>query len=232
VRSLWLQIHGLRYADQASVQVNTSAWMPLNNDTVTVAEPGKSFGGIGGFATLTMTLSLPSGTVVDGANTIRFRFNHTDGLASGYRILAWNFLTIEGKKILPPDDFAEDAPETWAPPLPDAASILAGSKLWRTASLAASSLPNSPSIQAHCADCHAHDGRDLKYFNFSNGSIVARSRFHGLSTLEGEQIASYIRSLSFPNPGRPWSPPYQPGPGLDEQPISSWAAGAGLAWVQ
>ena len=26
VRSLWLQIHGLRYADQASVQVNTSAW--------------------------------------------------------------------------------------------------------------------------------------------------------------------------------------------------------------
>jgi hypothetical protein len=231
VRSLWLQIHGLRYADQASVQVNTSAWMPLNNDTVTVAEPGKSFGGIGGFATLTMTLSLPSGTVVDGANTIRFRFNHTDGLASGYRILAWNFLTIEGKKILPPDDFAEDAPETWAPPLPDAASILAGSKLWRTASLAASSLPNSPSIQAHCADCHAHDGRDLKYFNFSNGSIVARSRFHGLSTLEGEQIASYIRSLSFPNPGRPWSPPYQPGPGLDEQPISSWAAGAGLAWV-
>ncbi|MGC2182055.1 MAG: hypothetical protein WA637_02100, partial [Terriglobales bacterium] len=28
VRSLWLQVHGLRYADQASVQVNTSAWMP------------------------------------------------------------------------------------------------------------------------------------------------------------------------------------------------------------
>ena len=231
VRSLWLQIHGLRYSAQASVQVNMSVWIPLNNDTVTIAEPGKSFGGIGGFGTLAMTLSLPSGTVVDGANTIRFRFNQTDGLASGYRVLAWNLLTIEGKKILPPDAFAEDAPETWAPPLPDAASILAGGKLWRTASLVASSLPNSPSIQAHCADCHAQDGRDLKYFNFSNGSIVARSRFHGLSTLEGEQIASYIRSLSFPDPGRPWNPPYQPGPGLDEQPISNWAAGAGLGWV-
>jgi len=231
VRSLWLQVHGLRYPDQASIQVNMSAWMPLNNDTVTIAEPGKSFGAIGGFGTLAMTLSLPSSAVVEGANTIRFRFNQTDGLASGYRVLAWNFLTIEGKKILPPDDFAEDAPETWAPPLPDPASILAGGKLWRTASLVASSLPDSPSIQAHCADCHAQDGRDLKYFNFSNGSIVARSRFHGLSTLEGEQIASYIRSLSFPNPGRPWNPPYQPGPGLDDQPISSWAAGAGLAWV-
>ena len=65
VRSLWLQIHGLRYADQASVQVNTSAWIPLNNNTVTIAEPGRSYGGIGGgFSTLVMTLSLPNGTVV------------------------------------------------------------------------------------------------------------------------------------------------------------------------
>jgi hypothetical protein len=232
VRSLWLQIHGLRYPDQASVQVNTSAWIPLNNNTVTIAEPGRSFGGIGGgFSTLVMTLPLPSGTVGGGANTIRFRFNQTDGVVSAYRVLAWNFLTIEGTKIIPPDDFAEDAPEAWTPPLPDAASVLAGKELWHTASLAANSLPNSPKFQAHCADCHAQDGRDLKYFNFSSGSIVARSRFHGLSTLQGQQIASYIRSLPLPNPGRPWNPPYQPGPGLDEQPISSWAAGAGLAWV-
>jgi hypothetical protein len=206
--------------------------MPLNNNTVTVAEPGRSFGGIGGgFATLVMTLPLPNGTVVPGANAIRFRFNQTDGVVSGYRVLAWNLLTIDGGKLLPPDAFAEDAPETWTPPLPDAASIEAGRELWHTASLAASSLPNSPRIQAHCADCHARDGRDLKYFNFSNGSIVARSRFHGLSTTQGEQIASYIRSLPLPNSGRPWNPPYQPGPGLDEKPISSWAAGAGLAWV-
>ncbi len=115
--------------------------MPLNNDTVTVAEPAKSFGGIGGFATLTMTLSLPSGTVVDGANTIRFRFNQTDGVASGYRVLAWNLLTVDERKIIPPDDFVKDAPENWTPPLPDAASILAGQELWRTAPLVASSLP-------------------------------------------------------------------------------------------
>ena len=232
VRSLWLQINGLQYGDQASVQVNVSAWIPLNNNTVAVAGPGRSFGGVGGgFATLVMTLPLPKGTVVEGANTIRFRFNKTDGVVSGYRVLAWNLLTIDGGKVFPPDAFAEDAPETWTPPLPDAASIQAGRELWHTASLEASSLPNSQRIQGHCADCHAQDGRDLKYFNFSNGSIVARSRFHGLSTLQGEQIASYIRSLPLPNPGRPWNPPYQPGPGLDEEPVSSWAAGAGLAWV-
>ena len=63
VRSLWLQVHGLRYQTQASVQVNSSVWIPLRNDTVSVAAPGKTFGGIGGgFSTLELTLPLPSGT--------------------------------------------------------------------------------------------------------------------------------------------------------------------------
>ena len=44
-RALWLQVHGVRYPEQASVQVNHSAWIPLRNDTVMVAEPGRSFGG-------------------------------------------------------------------------------------------------------------------------------------------------------------------------------------------
>jgi hypothetical protein len=232
VRFLWLQVNGLRYPEQASVQVNADPWIPLTNDTVIVASPGRTYGGIGGgFATLALTLSLTSDTVVAGNNTLRFRFNRTDGLASGYRVLAWNFLTAEGSKVIPQTNFVEDAAETWTPPRTDSASIRAGQELWHTASLVASSLPDSPRIQAHCSDCHAHDGRDLKYFNFSNASIVARSRFHGLTTLQGEQIASFIRSLPFPNPGRPWNPPYQPGPGLDEQPISNWAAGAGLSWV-
>src|SRR6202008_3835933 len=232
VRSLWLQGHGLRYPQQASVQVNARPWIPLKNDTVTVAAPGGTFGGIGGgFATLVLTLPLPNGTVLAGANTVRFRFNKSDGLASGYRVVAWNFLTNEGNKVLSPSDFVEDAPETWTSPRPKAASIHAGQELWHTASLVANSLPNSPRIQAHCADCHAQDGRDLKYFNFSNASIVARSRFHGLTTEQGEEIASYIRSLPVPNPGGPCNPPSQPGPAVDEQPVSSWAAGAGLAWV-
>src|SRR5437660_6460577 len=100
VRFLWMQIHGLRYADEASVQVNTSAWVPLNNNTLAIAEPGRSFGGIGGgFSTLAMTLPLPNGTVVGGLNTVRFRFNQTDGFTSAYRVLAWNFLTSDGKKV-------------------------------------------------------------------------------------------------------------------------------------
>jgi hypothetical protein len=232
VRSLWMQIHGLSYADMVSVQVNESPWFSLNNDTVAVAEPGKSYGGIGGgFATLSVTIMLPVGVVVQGGNTIRFRFNHTDGVASGFRVVAFNLLTSDSKKILDPDAFKQEDPNAWTPPLRDSNSIAAGQEIWENAQLKASALPNSPQIRAHCSDCHAYDGRDLKYFGFSNGSIIARSRFHGLSDLQGRQIASYIRSLPVPSPGRPWNPPYQPGPGLDAQPVANWSAGAGLSWV-
>src|SRR5262245_31836923 len=70
VRSLWMQIHNLSYPDIVSVQVNNSAWFTLNNNTVTVAEPGKSYGGIGGgFSTLKVTLALRENMIVEGANT-------------------------------------------------------------------------------------------------------------------------------------------------------------------
>jgi hypothetical protein len=55
--------------------------------------------------------------------------------------------------------------------------------------------------------------------------------FHGLTAQQGDQIASYIRALNVVNPGRPWNPPYQPGPGLDSQPVEQWSAGAGLSAV-
>src|SRR6266480_4620829 len=113
VRFLWLETHGLHYASEASVQVHQSSWIPLNNETVTVSEPGKSYGGIGGgFATLVMTVALPKGTVVAGANTTRFRLNG------------------EGGKVLPPQEFVEDDPESWKAPLGDTASIVAGKELW------------------------------------------------------------------------------------------------------
>ena len=176
-------------------------------------------------------LPLLTDTVVEGSNTIGFRFNGTNGVASGFRVVAFNLLTGDSSKVLEPDVFTEEDPNTWVPPLRDSESIKAGHELWSHVQLRANALQNAPLIQARCSDCHAYDGRDLKYFGFSNASIAARSRFHGLSDLQGQQIASYIRSLNVPSPGRPWNPPYQPGPGLDAQPTANWAAGAGLAWA-
>jgi hypothetical protein len=230
---LWMQIHGLRYQTQASVQVNNSGWMPINSSTVTLLGNANAYGGIGGgFSTLQMNMNLPAGALQTGNNTISFMFNQTDGRVSGFRVLAFNFQSSNGTNLIPSSTFVQDDPNTWQPPSSSASDIAAGQTLWHTAALTIPVLTGGTQpIVAHCSDCHAQDGRDLKYFNYSNNSIQSRSLFHGLTAQQGAQIASYIRTINVPNPGMPWNPPYQPGPGLDSQPVSTWAAGAGLSAV-
>jgi hypothetical protein len=216
----------------ASVRVNDAPWQPLDNSTTDVAEPGRSYGGIGGgLGTLDLTLPLPEGTAQPGGNVLRFRFNRTDGVASGFRVLSFDFIPADGHGLLASENFVQDNPDAWQPPLDGEDARAAGKQLWYGGALVANGLPQAPPIRAHCGDCHAHDGRDLKYFNYSNASIVARSRFHGLTEMQGKQIASYIRALPLPHPGRPWNPPFQPGPGLARRPVGEWAAGAGLEQV-
>jgi hypothetical protein len=226
---LWMQIHNLKYETEASVQINGGAWIPINTSTVTLQGLAAAYGGIGGgFSTLKLTLPIPNGSLVAGANTVAFRFNGTDGVSSGFRVLQFNFLDSNGNQLVAANSFVQDDPNTWQAPSTLPADIAAGKVLWQTARLTAPVGGSQVSIQATCGMCHTQDGRDLKYFNYSNQSIAARSMFHGLSSVQANQIVSYIRSLDVPNPGRPWNPPYQPGPGLDSLPVSQWAAGAGI----
>jgi hypothetical protein len=230
--SLWLKIHGLEYQTQASIKVNGSAWIALNNSNVHFQGAGGNNGGIGGgFNTLTMLVPLPAGSVHTGGNTVSFQFNGTDGDSSGFRVLGFNFQSTGGSQLIPASSFTQDDPSTWAAPSTAASNISAGKTLYQTATLTQPVPGASPkTLKAHCGDCHTQDGRDLKYFNYSNHSISVRAQFHGLNSTQANQLVSYIRSLSTPAPAqaRPWNPPYQPGPGLDSQPITNWAAGAGL----
>ena len=230
--TLTMQIHGLRFDLQASVQVNNSAWLPISSSTVSLLGLANAYGGIGGgFHTLDMTMSLPQGVLKTGTNNIVFRFNQTDGRVSGYRVLGFNIQNANGTQFIPASRFAWTDPNSWQPPSSASSDVAAGQSLWRTAQLTAPTTTGTKSLRARCMDCHAQDGRDLKYFNYSNTSIRARSVFHGLTAQQGDQIASYIRTLNVPNPGRPWNPPFQPGPGLDSQPVENWSAGAGLSAV-
>lgn len=230
--TLAMQIHGLRFDAQASVQVNNSAWLPISSSTVTLLGLASAYGGIGGgFHTLQMTMNLPAGVVTTGTNTVTFMFNGTDGRVSGFRVLGFNIQDSNGNQFINPSTFVWDDPNTWTPPSSASSDISAGQTLWSTASLTIPTASGPQPIQAHCMDCHTQDGRDLKYFNYSNNSIETRAIFHGLTAQQGIQIASYIRSLNVSNPGRPWNPPYQPGPGLDSQPVDSWSAGAGISAV-
>jgi hypothetical protein len=232
--NLWMQVNNLAYDNEGSVQINNGPWVALNNAVVKVQGAGADYGGIGGgFDTLKLTV--PVTGAVNGSNTIRFRFNTTDGNSSGFRILNFNLQGSDGTNYVDTSTFKQDDPTAWVAPENDATDIAAGKALYQTATLTASPLSSSK-IQAHCMDCHTANGSDLQRFNYSNYSIVTRAIFHGLSEAQGIQIASYIRSLtaSLGVPGshcRPWNPPYQPGPGLDSGDVKNWTCGAGLEAV-
>lgn len=217
---LWAQIYGVLHANKGSVQINDGPWIDLNNENVIVAEPGRSFGGIGGgFATLFMTI--PSADFAPGENIVRWRFNEAN---HGIRILDFNVLSGTNR-LVPANLFSRDDPARWTAPLTNARDVAAGKSLWLNKPL--------PGFSVHCGDCHTRDGRDLKYFNFSNLAISVQAAKLGFNELEQQQLVSYIRSLpvQVPAQARPWNPPYQPGPGMDSRPIHEWAAGAGLEAV-
>ncbi len=191
----------------------------------------RAFGGLsGGFNTT--RFSLPIAGANNENNTLAFRFNKTDGLSSGYRVLALNLLNEAGNALLAARSFVEDNPAQWRVTGTNT-DVAEGLALWNGKVTLKESPLSHKLLKASCASCHAVDGRDLKYFNYSDWSIQARSQFHGLSETQGKQIAGYIRSLNTPAPAqaRPWNPAYQPGHGLDSKPVEQWAAGAGLGAV-
>jgi cytochrome c553 len=240
VDRLFLQINRPAFRDSSvnsarkakgSVQWNQGPWTDFTDKTpgIEIGEPEKSYGGLGGgFHTVRFTL--PVTGLVAGWNTLTFRFNETDGVSMGYRVIDLNLLK-KGVAVFPATAFSHEDPTRWKPELTSSADIAEGSRLFRQAVLFDPGAKKN--LKASCSHCHAADGRDLKYFHFSSWSIEARSTFHGLTALQGKQIASYIRSLPTPAPAqaRPWNPPYQPGPGLDSRPVEEWAAGAGLSAV-
>lgn len=233
--SLRMQANNLSYDNKASVQVNDGPWISLTNANTNVEGNGKIYGGIGG-AYNTITLSVAITGAVDGANTIHFKFNGTDGISSGFRVLQFNLRDTNSTDLIAASSFSQDDPTQWTAPLTSAADISEGEVLWRTGTLYESPINASHTLNAHCMDCHSQDGRDLHRFNYSNNAIITRSMHHGLSQVQGQQIASYIRSLAatLGVPGdncRPWNPPYQPGPGLDSLPLADWTCGAGLSAV-
>ena len=241
---LWVRCHRCAYHD-ASVRVNPTAkgsyrinkgtWIAISSRNIRSTElPEKDYGGLdGGFATVDIVL--PANNLTVGRNTIEFRFNGTDGLTNGYRIVSLQ-IKHDGYKNRNIAQFkAFDSSKQGLPlnGLNKMTRIEEGRTLWNQRNLLKDSPIDERIITASCADCHAKNGRDLKYFGFSNASIIKRSQFHGLTEFQGKKIANYVRSQDVPTPknGRPWNPPYQPGVNIDSKALTDWSAGAGLAAV-
>ncbi|MFP4228442.1 MAG: hypothetical protein ACLFTE_06400 [Salinivenus sp.] len=275
VDHLWVKAYSIGYpyhyadmrgysVDKASVRLNNGDWLDINNSTVTCEGPEANARCVDGpMHTIRFRVPIEDlGALNDGANALTFRFNyaHPDGElgdpSTGYRILDLELRDGNGTDRIDDTAFQWDDPSTWTAPdgYDSAADVSEGEALWHERNALIDGW-NGEEIWASCADCHTKDGYDLQYFAFSNKSIVERSRFHDLSEDEGKKIAAYIRSLdltaedgsTIDPPGRPWDPPYQPGPtaagsradGEDRtqgQPFSEldpayWAAGAGAEWA-
>ena len=229
---LKIRANNLSYDNKGSFRVNDNAWKSFENANIVTTGLDKKYGGIGGgYSTITFTTG--ASNFKTGINKVTFRFNKTDGISIGYRVVGFNVLDADDKNLLTKEDFTYENPSQWEAPYNDKAKIDAGKKLWYNAMLWDNYTNNRKRIKATCSSCHAQDGRDLKYFNYSNHSIQQRARFHGLTLEEGKEVASYIRSLDAPAPrhARPWNPPYQPGPAVGSRPVIEWAAGAGLGAV-
>ncbi|MEF8797359.1 MAG: PA14 domain-containing protein, partial [Salinivenus sp.] len=275
VERLSLKAHSIGYpyhladgrgytVDKASIRLNDGSWVDVNNQTVTCRSPEAEVRCVDG-PMHTIRFEIPISELGDlnsGANMIDFRFNyaHPGGElgdpSTGYRILDIRLETAAGVDRIDGTTFTWDDPGTWAAPdgYQTQSAVQAGKELWYKRDHLVDGW-NGEQIRASCSDCHVENGYDLQYFAFSNKSIIQRSRFHDLSETEGKQIAAYIRSIQIETedgttidpPGRPWAPPYQPGPtsrasrapdaprtdgtSMDDLPAVYWAAGAGLDWA-
>ena len=235
--SLLLSLHGIEIEDEASVQINNQPAILIDNSTVEILGPGLTTQfPIGSsdisYYNLRLKANIPAGAV-----TLKFSLNKITDRVSGFRVVNVDLRDVANKSVLPPKTFVSEDVFRWRAPLvggkvASSADIDEGKNLFTQKDLTGSPL-NKLNLQMHCSDCHANDGRDLKYFNYSNTSIIARSLFHGLSLTQAEQIAAYIRSMKTyqSRNARPWNPPYQPKSGLDASDIREWSAGGGITAV-
>jgi hypothetical protein len=217
-------------------------WIDITDQNVTLTRTGVAHGGLkGADRTLDFWIKLDSTTLsrlggLPAMNTVQFRFNGTDGLSAGYRVLDVDLQDDNNKSQTTRTkqwaDISGQKAATHA-----AGDVTAGQTLWSQENSLKKSVLVNRTIVASCADCH-EDGRDLQYFNFSDNSIVQRSVFHGLTVAQGGQIVAFLREslrskVTDVPAAAPWNPPYQPGPGLDCYDSActnnaGWAAGAGI----
>lgn len=234
---------GLRIVGDSSVANSDAPWIDVTNASVQVDAMALAHGGINGaMVTLSFLLPVDAATrarlvAAPGTNRVEFRFNGTDGNTNGFRILDVGLRDSAGNDLTPATKhWADIGLEKAAGQGPTAASAR-GQSLWSGRGLLIKSPIVPRKIRAACNDCHATDGRDLQYFNYSNNAIVQRSMFHGLTAEQGQDIAAYLRASLYAKKvphvaaAAPWNPPFQPGPGLDAKPAVEWTAGAGLAAV-
>ncbi|RJS26032.1 hypothetical protein DRW03_06100 [Corallococcus sp. H22C18031201] len=209
VAGLWLRVHNILALGSAEVSLNDAPFVDLATAAYGLVRPydGDVAAGV---------IPLEPQALRAGDNRLVFRYaRQVEDVAgiSGFRVLGAALIAgtaRDGKRLaltLP-----VEAPSGWRPTDSSPEAIERGRRAFQELSR-----DGGPA----CARCHADSGADLQYYAFSSHSLVQRARFHRFSQCEAEDLASYIRALPLLPQGRPFAPPFQPGPG------NHGAAGAG-----
>jgi hypothetical protein len=240
-----LNVPNLHHGNTLSFRINGGTERLIRDTTATVDHNalnnhGTADGYLGDFSFKVLRVPITDGVIVAGSNTITFTFRApwSAGFTStgitydqghfqtaGYRIVYFNFLETDGDRLLDSSDFVVTDYTAFTAPAGGTAAT--GQTLWENDTILTSNPNNQAAKRTACFDCHG-SGAPLHYFHFENDVIIARSRFHGLTTQQGTDIAAYIRSLTpaqTSTNARPWSLPYQPGPNLANLTTHEWAAG-------
>lgn len=97
---LWLQINNVGYQDKISVKINDESWVSLNHISTKIQSPERERGGMSHGGHSTIRLTIPSLGITPGVNNIKFRFNLSDAISSGFRVVKLNLLDINDSEIL------------------------------------------------------------------------------------------------------------------------------------
>jgi hypothetical protein len=211
-RRLWVLVNNVQYPGKVEVRLGAQV-TSCDTNVIIPGHAGLAGGIGGGFETYAMEILLQPAAIHEGANTITFIYrpqfayavngftnpiNRILDVTGGFRVVRVNLKDEAGKLLLPESNFTYDDPATWGPPDSVtnnlAQAITNGFLLWsgtnpasgerfRILDHARSDDGRQPRISASCADCHTRKGDDLAYFHFSNRSIEARCRLHGMDAM-------------------------------------------------
>jgi hypothetical protein len=195
--ALELTVHNIVEPDSAEVVVNAASAIDLG---ATSGPLLRRFDG----RVASGRVAIDPAALVAGPNRIVFRYTRQIkdlAAVSGFRVL--DVAVVIGSDRFTPA-LSMDDPSTWQPQNGTPEAVERGRSFFQDVSR-----DGGPA----CARCHADSGADLQYYAFSTNSIVERAMFHEFSRTDAEDLASYIRSLPLSPTGRPYDPPFQPGPG-------------------
>lgn len=227
-----------------SVSWNNGSKVVLNNANVNVLGTAKDLGGIyGAYKTMWIEIPMAPGTVTNGVFNINFWHNYETLGWQGTRRTVFNCMGFNVRNPSGTTLINTNTAFSWQSPF-DGPDFTVPSIYQNDSSYSAGLYlinhkefihpnPALGDMGGTCNTCHTRTWQEMCNFSVPTPAIRGAAIFGGCSDSEAYQIASYVWHMrrtdtNYAPVANIWNSPYQPGPGLDSQPIQYWRGGSNL----